>query len=416
MPRTAAAVTYADFIANSDAAAVLETLAAAPNRDAVVTVYQELTGKKVPPTAFYNLAKSLEAIRDGKSYAAGAKEYGNPTGETDYSKLTVPMQGGLEYSGLNTLTAAFADRGKDIYPAKSNGNGGAGNGTPAAAPAPDAPSTPVTSASGPAPVDPVLLDTVQSLRDRFAAEDAAAPLTGRAFLEMMWNETPEEERNRRVNAIARSFVEARESGSHRGSLRTLIDNLAASLKGQEGWNVPADLDIWTYIYANVMDQNARSESYEQIKSNLRNAYRFDPDAAMFKDWESAIAAQAAAFVEMFGKDLGVSVETVAAKSALKRTREALDSIHSGMLNAQKRFEEWETRNLRSATPPPPVLDKLPFASLPESVQSALGMPQNVWDDILTADQQRTALAQRSIVQVDGVWTTAADRKKDEGDK
>src|SRR5213592_3873020 len=154
MPPRAAAVTYAEFVANCDAAAVIETLEGAPNRDAIVAAYADLTTAKAPPTAFYNLVKSLVAIRDGKSYLAGSKEYGNPTGETDFSKLSVPMQGGLTFAGINTLTAAFADRGAALYPSKANGNGEHPAAPPASAATSATSGTPVTSGSGPAPVDP----------------------------------------------------------------------------------------------------------------------------------------------------------------------------------------------------------------------------------------------------------------------
>jgi hypothetical protein len=403
MPRTAAQNTYTAFTENCDAAAVIEVLEKAPNREAVAAVHNALSNVDAKPTAFYNLLKSLIAHRDNTSYMAGGKEYGNPDGSLPVDKAIVSMQPGLSYASLNTLAAAYADKGAALFPVKeSNGNGSE---TPSGDAA--APSTPVTSASGPAPVDPILMDTVKALQERFAAEDASAPVTGRAFLETLWEATPEEERNRRVNSIARAFVEARESASRRGELRTMIDTLSAALK--EDGAVDQSMDIWTYIYNRALPTAAQSESYDQIKSNLKNAYRFDPDAATFRDWESSLSAQAAAFVEMFGKDLGLTVEAVTAKSALKRTRETLDSILSGMVTAQNRFNEWETRNLRSATPPPPVLEKIAHADLPEAFRSSL--PDFAWD-ALTADAQRSLLAQRSIVEVDGTWTLAADRKDD----
>lgn len=411
MPPRAAAVTYAEFTANCDAAAVIETLEAAPNRDAIVAAYADLTTVKVPPTAFYNLVKSLVAIRDGKSYLAGSKEYGNPvSGENDPSKLSVPMQGGLTFAGINTLTAAYADKGAALYPSKANGNG---NGEHAAPPASAATSgasgTPVTSGSGPAPVDPILTDTIKSLQERFASDDAAAlaPLNGRAFLQMLWDETPEEERNRRVNSIARAFVEARESGSRRGELRVMVDNLSRALKDDDA--VAPDFDIWTYIYNRALPSEAQSESYEQIKSNLKNAYRFDPDAATFRDWESALTAYATMTMEMFSKEIAESLggmTGIVSRAALKRTRETLDSIASGMAVAQSRFNEWETRNLRSITPEPPAPQKIAHGDLPEAFQPQ--MPQDMWDAI-PADAQRSILAGRSIVEVDGKWTMAADR-------
>jgi hypothetical protein len=415
MPPRAAAVTYAEFIANCDAAAVIETLEAAPNRDAIVAAYADLTTVKVPQTAFYNLVKSLVAIRDGKGYAAGSKEYGNPTGESDFSKISVPMQGGLTFAGINTLAAAFADRGAALYPSKANGNG---NGEHAAPPASAATSptggTPVTSGSGPASVDPILIDTVKSLQERFSSDDAAAlaPLNGRAFLQMLWDETPEEERNRRVNSIARAFVEARESGSRRGELRVMVDNLSRALKDDD--KVAPDFDIWTYIYNRALPTEAQSESYEQIKSNLKNAYRFDPDAAAFRDWESALTAYATMTMEMFSKDIAESLggmTGIVSRAALKRTRETLDSIASGMAVAQSRFNEWETRNLRSIAPAPPAPQKIAHSDLPEAFQPQ--MPQDMWD-ALAADAQRTVLAGRSIVEVDGKWTMAADRKENGG--
>jgi hypothetical protein len=413
MPPRAAAVTYAEFIANCDAAAVIETLEAAPNRDAIVAAYADLTKTKAPPTAFYNLVKSLVAIRDGKSFMAGSKEYGNPvSGENDPSKLNVPMQGGLTFAGINTLAAAYADKGAALYPSKANGNG---NGEHAAPPASAATSgTPVTSGSGPAPVDPILADTVKSLQERFASEDAAAaaPLNGRAFLQMLWDETPEEERNRRVNSIARAFVEARESGSRRGELRIMVDNLSRALKEDD--TVSPDFDIWTYIYNRALPTEAQSESYEQIKSNLKNAYRFDPDAATFRDWESALTAYATMTMEMFSKEIAESLggmTGIVSRAALKRTRETLDSIASGMAVAQSRFNEWETRNLRSITPEPPAPQKIAHSDLPEAFQPQF--PQADWDKI-PADAQRSILAGRSIVEVDGKWTMAAERKENGG--
>lgn len=418
MPRTAAQNTYADFTSNVDAAAVIEVLEKAPNRETVAAVHNALSGLTgndgAKPTAFYNLLKSLIAHRDNTSYMAGGREYGNPDGSLPVEKAIVSMQPGLSYTSLNTLTAAYADKGAALFPPKENGNGSQGSAPAAAGADVSAPSTPVTSGTGPAPVAPELIDTVKSLQERFAKEDAAAPVTGRAFLETLWEATPEEERNRRVNIIARAFVEARESASRRGELRTMIDNLSRALKDDGA--VAPDLDIWTFIYNRALPDAAQSESYDQIKTNLQNAYRFDPNAATFRDWESALTTQAAAFVEMFGKDLGLSTEAVIAKSALKRTRETLDSILSGMQTAQKRFEEWETRSLRENTPPPPVVEPVPFASLPEKVQSAVGMPGDIWDSNLTPEQQRSILAGRSIVEVDGVWTLAADRNKDESGK
>jgi hypothetical protein len=428
MPPRAAAVTYAEFIANCDAAAVIETLEAAPNRDAIVAAYADLTTVKVPPTAFYNLVKSLVAIRDGKGYAAGSKEYGNPTGESDFSKLSVPMQGGLTFAGINTLTAAFADRGAALFPSKANGNGNGEHRVPATPPASAATGatsgtagTPVTSGSGPAPVDPILTDTVKSLQERFASEDAAAlaPLNGRAFLQMLWDETPEEERNRRVNSIARAFVEARESGSRRGELRVMVDNLSRALKDDD--TVSPDFDIWTYIYNRALPSEAQSESYEQIKSNLKNAYRFDPDAATFRDWESALTAYATMTMEMFSKEIAESLggmTGIVSRAALKRTRETLDSIASGMAVAQSRFNEWETRNLRSIAPAPPVLDSIPYSNLSPAVQ---GMVEEEMWGMLSPEKQRQWMVNRNITPIEGAYVTAeeakaaADRKGD-GDK
>jgi hypothetical protein len=416
MPPRAAAVTYAEFIANCDAAAVIETLEGAPNRDAIVAAYADLTTAKAPPTAFYNLVKSLVAIRDGKSYLAGSKEYGNPTGESDFSKISVPMQGGLTFAGINTLAAAFADRGAALYPSKANGNGN-GNGehrAPAAPPASAATSptggTPVTSGSGPASVDPILIDTVKSLQERFSSDDAAAlaPLNGRAFLQMLWDETPEEERNRRVNSIARAFVEARESGSRRGELRVMVDNLSRALKDDD--KVAPDFDIWTYIYNRALPTEAQSESYEQIKSNLKNAYRFDPDAAAFRDWESALTAYATMTMEMFSKDIAESLggmTGIVSRAALKRTRETLDSIASGMAVAQSRFNEWETRNLRSIAPAPPVLDSIPYANLSPAVQ---GMVEEEMWGMLSPEKQRQWMVNRNITPIEGAYVTAEEAK------
>jgi hypothetical protein len=407
MPRSAALATYADFTATCDAAAVVAVLDAAPNREALRAVYQELTGTRVPPTAFYNLSRSLAAIRDGKSFVAGGREYGNPTGESDHSKLSVPMQGGLDFAGINSLAAAFAERGKEMFPKSENGNGnGNGERKENAAPAAAAPSTPVTTGSGPMPVAPELIDTVKSLQERFAAEDADAPRTGRAFLETLWEATPEEERNRRVNNIARAFVEARESASRRGELRTMIDNLSRALKDDGA--VAPDLDIWTFIYNRALPDAAQSESYDQIKTNLQSAYRFDPNAAMFRDWESYIAAQAETFVRLFGKGMKLTPEMAAASIARDRTNEALDSILSGMLTAQKRFEEWETRSLREATPPQPPVAAVPFDALSPVVQGMI--PEEVWTSVLTPDQQRQWFASRSISEVDGKWVTADEAR------
>lgn len=413
MPRSASTVTYADFSANADAAAVIETLNAAPNRAAVVETLKGLTGHAAPQTAFYNLLKSLEAIRDGKSYKPGSHEFGNPDGG-DPAACTVPMQGGLTYAHLNTLTAAYADKGKALFPAQ-NGNGGQGSNPPAqdappasGTPASGTPAPALTTAQGPLSIDPTLFDTVKSLQERFAAETVSdAPLTGRAFLEMLWTATPEEERNRRVNAIARSFVESRESASRRGDIRTMIDNLARALKADG--KLEADSDIWTYIYNRALPENAQSESYEQVKSNLKNAYRFDPDAATFQQWEGAVRVFAETVAEMFGKDAPEMVAAAANKAALKRTRDTLDSILSGMNQAQARFNEWETRNLRQAAvnPPAPALDPIAFASLSETVQAMI--PQDMFE-MLPPQKQRDWLINRSISPVGGVYVTADEAR------
>jgi len=409
MPRTSSSLSYADFTAAVEPEAFLAFYDAAPNGHAaaaLIASFQPEGSGKTNRTAIWNLATAVKAVREGKAVTINGKAFGNPSGLplTD-DTLTVPMQGNMTVAQINAAMEKYAAEGKSAFPeVAANGNGSGAGSSGNAAP----PSTPVTVSGGPMNVDPALFDAVASLQDTFKADAVEnAPRTGRDFLALLWEATPEEEKNRRVNAIARSFVQTRESGSHRGDIPKMIDQLAFSLK-DEGMVAP-DFDIWTYIYNSALPQSAQSESYEQIKANLQNAYRFDPNAAAFRDWESLVTTQATTMYEMFLKDMGVSLDAVAVKIATKTTRDTLASIKAGMDVAQSRFNEWETRRLREATPEvpaAPVLERIEWAALAPSVQGLL--PEASFWEMLTPEQQAQFLGSRSIVSVEGTYRTKGE--------
>jgi hypothetical protein len=95
------------------------------------------------------------------------------------------------------------------------------------------------------------------------------------------------------------------------------------------------------------------------------------------------------------------------RAALKRTRETLDSIASGMAVAQSRFNEWETRNLRSIAPAPPVLDSIPYANLSPAVQ---GMVEEEMWGMLSPEKQRQWMVNRNITPIEGAYVTAEEAK------
>lgn len=412
MAARAETIKFADFVERIPVSDWVTFWDAAHNRkQGRLSLVHFITGNEQGKgyTAFYNVNRAVRANADGTEFVTN-----NGSDHWDQTTGLIPLQTGATMDGLADAVRRFqnGEGFRDFTNAAATPN--SGSGSSAATPGASSPS-PATKAE-PLPVDPTTVDAVAAMLNTVRNGSVPVHNTGRQFLSWMWEQTPESIREQRTADIVRGVLDGAESAAKRGLIRRLMDSLNGTFTVSDQNGNPVDL--WNALYS-VLPDSERTASTEQVATIVGNTYRFDPNAPLFRNWATDLDNRSRMIARVVGKDRsgGDPAPHFVEQAASDLADEALTGIAEGLNKAQDAYEKHIAARLAAATPPPPVaapLAAIPFSDLSETVRTMI--PEDVWNGVLSPDQQRQWLISRSISPVGGIYVTAEESRKIEAEK